>query len=72
MLTQLPLALNQINNRITPAEKLQCMQECLRTIAQVLDLSALKEGSVGAEETLPILVYTILKACPKRIHSNLK
>lgn len=66
------IVLNEIDNRITPLEKLDCMMECVKTIAQVLELAATKEGGGGADETLPIMLYVVLKACPRRIHSNLK
>ena len=61
-----------MDNRITPLEKLECMVECFKTITQVLELASAKEGGGGADETLPIMIYVILKACPKRLHSNLK
>jgi len=66
------IVLNEMDNRITPLEKLECMVECFKTITQVLELASAKEGGGGADETLPIMIYVILKACPKRLHSNLK
>lgn len=64
--------MNQIDNRLTPLEKLECMVECFKIITQVLELASTKEGSGGADVTLPIMIYVLLKACPRRIHSNLK
>mmetsp|Transcript_39057 Transcript_39057/g.34741 ORF Transcript_39057/g.34741 Transcript_39057/m.34741 type:complete len:425 (-) Transcript_39057:1022-2296(-) len=63
--------MNQIDNRLTPLEKLECMVECFKIITQVLELASTKEGSGGADDTLPIMIYVLLKACPRRIHSNL-
>jgi len=63
--------LNQMDNRLTPLEKLDCIVECFKTITQVLELASAKEGGGGADETLPIMIYVLLLACPKRIHSNI-
>lgn len=61
-----------MDNRASPLEKLECMIECFRTITQVLELAASKEGAGSTDDTLPIMIYVIIKACPKRLHSNLK
>jgi len=63
--------LNQMDNRLTPLEKLDCIVECFKTITQVLELASAKEGGGGADETLPIMIYVLLLACPKRIHTNI-
>lgn len=63
--------LNQMDNRLTPLEKLDCIVECFKTITQVLELASAKEGGGGADETLPIMIYVLLSACPKRIHTNI-
>ena len=64
--------LNQMDNEITPIEKLNCIMECFKIITLVLDLAAGKEGSGGADETLPIMIYVVIKACPRRIQVNSK
>jgi len=61
-----------MDNRLTPIDKLDCMIECFKIITQVLELASTKEGAGGADETLPIVIYVLLKAQPKRLHSNLK
>jgi hypothetical protein len=66
------MVLNEMDYRLTPLEKLDCIVECFKTITQVLELASSKEGSGGADETLPIMIYVLIRACPKRIHSNLK
>lgn len=48
------------------------MVECFKCVVQVSGLAATKESSAGADETLPILIYVLLKAAPKRMLSNLK
>ena len=66
------LVFNQVDNKLTPLEKLDCIVECFKTITQVSSLSSHKDESAGADETLPLLIYVILKAAPKRIYSNIK
>ena len=66
------LVLNQMDYQLTPLEKLDYMVECFKTITQVLELASAKEGGGGADETLPIMLYVLLRASPKRIHSNIK
>jgi len=61
-----------MDNRLTPLEKLDCIVECFKTITQVLELASAKEGGGGADETLPIMIYVLLLASPKRIHSNIQ
>ena len=36
------------------------------------EIEGIIEGAGGADETLPIVIYVLLKAQPKRLHSNLK
>jgi len=62
--------LSRMDSQITPLEKLDCIMDCFKVITQVLDLAAGKEGSGGADEALPIMIYTVLKACPRRIFTN--
>ena len=57
---------------ITPIEKLDYMIDCFKTIIHVLSLTSSKEESAGADESLPILIYVILKAAPTRLYSNIK
>jgi Vacuolar sorting protein 9 (VPS9) domain len=71
-LVYLSIVFNMMDNRMTPLEKLECMVECFKIITQVLELASAKEGGGGADDTLPILIYVMLRACPRRMHSNLK
>ena len=44
-----------------------------KTIANILDLTVLSGGSgYGADDSLPCLIYVVLKASPPRIYSTLK
>ena len=66
------LELARMDSQITPLEKLDCVMDCFKVITQVLDLAAGKEGAGGADEALPIMIYTVLKARPRRIFTNSK
>mmetsp|Transcript_11590 Transcript_11590/g.10103 ORF Transcript_11590/g.10103 Transcript_11590/m.10103 type:complete len:186 (+) Transcript_11590:2809-3366(+) len=63
--------LNSIDNKITPFEKLECIVECNNIIKQVCTMSSNKDEGPGAGEILPILIYIILKAQPRKLHSNI-
>ncbi len=61
-----------MDNAMTPVEKLEYMIESFKTIVYILSLTSHKEESAGAEDTLPLLIYVILKAAPSRLVSNIK
>lgn len=61
-----------MDNAMTPLDKLDCMIECFKTIVHVLSLTSPKDESAGADESLPILIYVLLKAAPLRLYSNIK
>lgn len=56
----------------TPIGKLKSMTECFTTIIDSLTLASNKNEGAGADDSLPILIYVILKALPTHLHSNIK
>ena len=62
----------EIDNSRTPSEKLDCMTETTKIMTNVLQLTANKDNPAGADETLPIFIYILLKAAPQRLYSNIK
>lgn len=58
-----------------PAEKLDCVTQCTRNLAQLLTLQdSARDGGVslpGADELLPLLIQAVRDARPARVHSNL-
>lgn len=62
----------KIDLAITPISKLKNMTECFRTIIDGITLASNKNEGAGADDSLPILIYVILKTLPSRLHSNLK
>jgi hypothetical protein len=62
--------LGQIDDHFSTAEKLMCLVDFVTTVVNILSLCASSE-SVGADECLPIVIYLIVKAQPRRMYSNL-
>jgi hypothetical protein len=62
--------LGQIDDHFSTAEKLVCLVDFVTTVVNILSLCASSE-SVGADECLPIVIYLIIKAQPRRMYSNL-
>ena len=61
-----------MDNVPTPQGKLNCLIETYKLISEMLTLFSGHDEGVGADDSLPIFIYIILKACPRRIHSNLQ
>ena len=57
---------------MTPIDKLRCFVDCFKTIVSVLALTNDKGEAAGADESLPISIYVLLKAAPQRLYSNIK
>ena len=53
-----------------PAEKLNCLLDCMSIIVNVLTLVSAGAG-VSTDDSLPIIIYVVIKAKPKRMYSNL-
>jgi len=64
--------LKKIDLAVTPISKLKSMTECFTTVIDSLTLASNKNEAAGADDSLPILIYVILKALPPRLHSNIK
>jgi hypothetical protein len=71
-------AMREMDNVMAPADKLACIMNSCRIIAMLLSEAAeerVKGGGgrgVGADEFLPALIYTVIKAEPRRLYSNLR
>jgi hypothetical protein len=71
-------AMREMDNVLAPADKLACIMNSCRIIAMLLSEAAeerVKGGGgrgVGADEFLPALIYTVIKAEPRRLYSNLR
>lgn len=61
-------ALRQIDDCMSPVEKLGCLVECITIIVNVLELCS--GGGVSADDSLPIIIYLLIRAQPQRMHSN--
>ena len=63
-------ALRSIDTYRSPAEKLSCFVSCMSIIVNVLSLMS-SGGGVGTDDSLPLIIYIVLKAQPQRMYSNL-
>lgn len=64
--------LNNLDLAMTPIDKLKCFVDCFKTIVNVLALTNDKGESAGADDSLPLSIYVLLKAAPQRLYSNIK
>ena len=64
--------LRNLDIMMTPIDKLKCFVDCFKTIINVLTLTNDKGDAAGADESLPISIYVLLKAAPKRLYSNIE
>ena len=69
-------ALRDVDGARAPADKLTCIMNACRIIALLLQLAAEERGrgdrGVGADDFLPALIYTVIRAQPERLYSNLR
>ena len=55
----------------SPSEKLECIVECYTIITEILVRFSSRKEAPGADDSLPIFIYIILRACPPTIYTNL-
>lgn len=63
-------ALNSADDRITPDEKVNCYADFVTTIVNIIYLCS-SNAAASADDALPIIIYLIIKARPRRMHSNI-
>ncbi|CAF1085477.1 unnamed protein product, partial [Didymodactylos carnosus] len=59
-----------INAYKTPRDKVGCVQRCIRIIQNLIRLSS--NSAASADDTIPILIFVIIKANPPNLLSNLQ
>lgn len=64
-------ALKNIDSYRAPSDKLNCLGDCMSIVVNVLSLMSTGSGGVGTDDSLPIIIYVVLKAKPERLYSNL-
>lgn len=64
--------LQNVNQYKAPGDKLICVMNCCRVINNVLTSSSKAQAPPGADDFFPLLVYTIIRANPPRLESNLQ
>lgn len=66
-------ALLEMSKCFCPQDKLMCIKRCAVSIAQLLKESRADSSSLpGADELLPMMIFTIKCCNPRHLHSNLK
>jgi hypothetical protein len=63
-------SLQEIDEYRSTVDKLQCLVQFISTVIDILHLCANAEA-VGADESLPIVIYLIIRAQPRQLNSNL-
>ena len=65
--------LRKVNSYRAPRDKVVCILNCCRVVTKLLTKAAGSVGSLpGADEFLPALIYTVLRANPENLHSNIE
>lgn len=64
-------SIQDIDDVNSPGEKLTCLVDCITTIVNVLELCGPANSAISADDSLPIIIYVVIKAQPERMHSNL-
>lgn len=63
--------LRKMNDFRTPRDKLVCVLNCCRVLTNLLASSRGDDNPPGADELLPALIFTVIRANPEHMHSNL-
>ena len=63
-------AMESMETYRAPAEKLNCLLDCMSIIVNVLTLVSAGAG-ISTDDSLPIIIYVVIKAKPTRLYSNL-
>ena len=63
--------LNETDYKLSPISKLDKMLETYRIICYLIYQISMKRD-FGADELTPIMIYIILRWCPRRLFSNMK
>jgi hypothetical protein len=64
------LELKKINDYKAPRDKMICILNCCKVIYNLLNKA--NTQNPGADDFLPILIYVLLQANPKCLHTNLQ
>jgi hypothetical protein len=60
-----------MNDKLTPSDKLKCFVKAVSIIENSINFSSGKDN-LGIDDSLQVLIYVMIKSCPKNITSNSK
>lgn len=63
-------ALKDLDEYMSTVEKLSCLVDFITTIVNILHLCS-QTDAVGADDSMPIIIYLVIKTQPERMFSNL-
>lgn len=66
------IVLLNLDRLTTPNDKLDCFVDCYREIVETLSLCSSKRECIGADDSLPVLLYVLLKATQNKLYSHIK
>ncbi len=64
--------LKKIDMETTPKNKLKIFIQWSKVINDTITLASNKEEAAGADESIPLTIYVLLKSNPSMINTNIK
>lgn len=61
--------IEEINDKLTPSDKIKCFLKAVSIIENSINFSSGKDN-LGIDDSLQVLIYVLIKSCPKNIISN--
>ena len=61
--------IEDMNDKLTPSDKIKCFIKAVSILENSINFSSGKDN-LGIDDSLQVLIYVIIKSCPKNIISN--
>jgi hypothetical protein len=63
--------IESMNDKLTPSDKIKCFIKAVSILENSINFSSGKDN-LGIDDSLQVLIYVMIKSCPKNITSNSK